>query len=140
MVRWNLFQGGANLANTRRLNEVASQAVQSEAEQRRLVVEQMRIDFNARQVASDRIPTLEDRVLAADLVVAAYRQQFQLGQRTLLDVLDVENELFQARVALVAGEFDYRVANYQMLSTIGTLGPALGVVAPEETMAANTAE
>ncbi|MCZ6523259.1 MAG: TolC family outer membrane protein [Alphaproteobacteria bacterium] len=140
VVRWNLFQGGANLANTRRLNEVASQAVQSEAEQRRLVVEQMRIDFNARQVASDRIPTLEDRVLAADQVVAAYRQQFQLGQRTLLDVLDVENELFQARVALVAGEFAYRVANYQMLSTIGTLGPALGVVEPEETMAANTAE
>ncbi len=140
VARWNLFRGGGDLARTRRLNEAASEAVQREAETRRLVVEQMRIDFNARQVASDRLPSLEDRVLAADQVVAAYRQQFQLGQRTLLDVLDVENELFQARVALVTGEFDFRVANYQMLATIGTLGPALGVVMPEETMAANIAE
>ncbi len=139
VVTWNLFKGGADLANTRSLNEIASVAVQNEAEKRRTVVKEMRTNFNKRQVAADRIPTLEDRVLAADQVVAAYRQQFQLGQRTLLDVLDVENELFQARVALVSGEFQFRVANYQMLATIGTLGPALGVVAPD-TMAANTAE
>ena len=92
----------------------------------------MRVDYNALQVAQDRLPTLEDRVLAADQVVVAYRQQFQLGQRTLLDVLDVENELFQARVALVQGEFDLRDANYRVLATMGTLGPTLGVVAAAE--------
>ena len=127
VLRWNLFSGGGDVARTRRLAELASRAIQLEAETRRLVEEEMRINFNARQVSLDRLPTLEDRVLAADQVVAAYRQQFQLGQRTLLDVLDVENELFQARVSLVAGEFDFRVANYQILATIGVLGPALGV-------------
>ena len=125
VLRWNLFRGGGDRARTRRLKELASRAIQLEAEIRRLVEEQMRLDFNARQVSIDRLPTLEDRVLAADQVVAAYRQQFQLGQRTLLDVLDVENELFQARVALVSGEFDFRVSNYQILSTIGILVPAL---------------
>ena len=125
VLRWNLFRGGGDRARTRRLKELASRAIQLEAEIRRLVEEQMRVDFNARQVALDRLPTLEDRVLAADQVVAAYRQQFQLGQRTLLDVLDVENELFQARVALVAGDFDFRVSNYQILATVGILVPAL---------------
>jgi len=136
VARWNLFRGGGDVAETRRQLEQASEAVQREAESRRLVVEQMRIDFNAHQVATDRLPSLEDRVLAADQVVAAYRQQFQLGQRTLLDVLDVENELFQARVALVEGEFALRVSVYQMLATIGVLGPSLGVVAPEAGMMA----
>lgn len=138
VARWNLFRGGGDVAETRRQLEQASEAVQREAESRRLVVEQMRIDFNAHEVATDRLPSLEDRVLAADQVVSAYRQQFQLGQRTLLDVLDVENELFQARVALVEGEFDLRVSTYQMLATIGVLGPSLGVVAPEGVMAQNT--
>ena len=132
VVRWNLFRGGADLARKRRLTELASQSVQLEAQTKRLTEEQMRVDFNALQVAQDRLPTLEDRVLAADQVVVAYRQQFQLGQRTLLDVLDVENELFQARVALVQGEFDLRDANYRVLATMGTLGPTLGVVAAAE--------
>ena len=127
VVRWNLFRGGGDKARTRRLMETASQAIHLEAETRRLIEEQIRIDFNRRQTSMDRLPTLEDRVLAADQVVAAYRQQFQLGQRTLLDVLDVDNELFQARVSLVTGEFDFRVSNYQILATIGVLGPSLGV-------------
>lgn len=134
VLRWNLFSGGGDIAATRRLAELATQEVHIEAEQRRLVEEQMRVDFNARQVAADKIPTLEDRVLAADQVVTAYRQQFQLGQRTLLDVLDVENELFVARVALVEGEYDFRVANYQILSTIGVLSPALGVLSADSEM------
>jgi adhesin transport system outer membrane protein len=132
VVRWNLFRGGADLARKRRLTELASQSVQLEAETKRLTEEQMRVDFNALQVSQDRLPTLEDRVLAADQVVVAYRQQFQLGQRTLLDVLDVENELFQARVALVQGEFDLRDANYRVLATMGALGPTLGAVAAAE--------
>jgi adhesin transport system outer membrane protein len=132
VLRWNLFRGGADLARKRRLAELASQSIQLEAEQKRLTEEQMRVDHNALQVAQDRLPTLEDRVLAADQVVVAYRQQFQLGQRTLLDVLDVENELFQARVALVQGEFDLREANYRVLATMGSLGPTLGVVAAAE--------
>lgn len=136
VARWNFLRGGGDLARKRRETEEASRAVQLEAETKRLVEEQARVDFNARQVALERLPTLEDRVLAADQVVAAYRQQFQLGQRTLLDVLDVENELFQARVSLVTGEFDLRVASYQILATMGTLGPTLGVVAAEEEMAA----
>ena len=131
VARWNFFNGGADIARTRTLNEVASQAIQLEAETRRLVEEQARIDFNAMTVADERIATLEDRVLAADQVVVAYRQQFQLGQRTLLDVLDVENELFQSRVALVNGEVELLVSKYQILSTLGALNSALGIVVPQ---------
>ncbi len=131
VARWNFFNGGADVAATRRLNEVASQAVQLEAETRRLVTEQARIDFNAMTVADERIATLEDRVLAADQVVGVYREQFKIGQRTLLDVLDVENELFQSRVALVNGEIELLVSKYQILSTLGSLNATLGIVVPQ---------
>ncbi len=131
VARWNLFSGGGHLARTRRLAELAGEAVQLEAETKRLISEQMRTDFNAYRVAVDRLPTLEDRVLAADQVVVAYRQQFQLGQRTLLDVLDTENELFEARVALVTGESDVLDGSYRVLSTIGVLGTTLGMPAEE---------
>ncbi|HPH13939.1 MAG TPA: TolC family protein, partial [Burkholderiaceae bacterium] len=55
----------------------------------------------------------------------AYRQQFDIGQRSLLDLLDTENELYQARRALSNAEFDLRLAKSRVLATSGTLLGAL---------------
>ena len=51
----------------------------------------------------------------------AYAQQFEIGQRDLLDVLDAENELFLARVGLVTAEYTERFAVYRLLAVTGDL-------------------
>ncbi|MCH8154008.1 MAG: NAD(P)-binding domain-containing protein [Proteobacteria bacterium] len=99
--------------------ERMGQTVHREAEVRRLLEEQMRVDFNELNVARDQLPALEGRVMATDNTLSGYREQFDLGLRSLLDVLDVQNELLTASNALVDGEFRYRGAHYQILSTAG---------------------
>ena len=64
----------------------------------------------------------------------AYRQQFEIGQRSLLDLLDTENELFQARRAKVNATMDLDTAHVRVHAGIGRLLPALGL-APLETTA-----
>ncbi|MGE8619294.1 MAG: TolC family protein, partial [Achromobacter spanius] len=50
---------------------------------------------------------------------------FQIGQRSLLDLLDTENELFESRRALTNGLYDLKLAQYRWLALSHTLLPAL---------------
>ena len=51
----------------------------------------------------------------------AHKQQFTLGRRTLLDLLDTENELFEARKSYVNAEQTALVAHYRIFNAMGTL-------------------
>lgn len=127
VMRFNLYRGGTDTARLRRAREFVSETMLSSRETNRLIEEQIRVDWNELETARSRLPQLESRVLAASQVVSAYRQQFELGQRTLLDVLDVENELFQSRVRLVEGEYEVLFAHYLILETLGTILDTYGI-------------
>lgn len=127
VLRYNLYRGGRDIARARRAVAVESRTLQRQAELARLVEEQVRVDHADMVTARDTVPLLRDRAAAAAQVVSAYRQQFELGRRSLLDVLDVENELFQARISVVNAEIQHRIAEYRVLATMGTLISALGV-------------
>lgn len=127
VMRFNLYRGGTDTARLRRAREFVSETMLRSRETNRLVEEQVRNDWNELETATTRLPQLESRVLSASQVVSAYQQQFELGQRTLLDVLDVQNELFQARVGLVEGEYDVLFAHYLIIHTLGELLDLYGI-------------
>lgn len=141
-LRYNLFSGGADRARTARAMSRASRTYLREAEIRRLIEEQIRTDFNELSVSRDQVPIVEARVMATSNVLDGYEEQFELGLRSLLDVLDLGNELFDTRVSLVEAEYRYKFAHYRLLTTTGTLLSTLGVSIPamipamEEEMAA----
>ena len=108
--------------------ELVIQTILQERETRRLVDEHARLYWSRLETAQGRLPNLEERVINAAQVVSAYRQQFELGQRTLLDVLDTENELFQSRSDLVEGEYDVHFAHWAILQTMGDALNVLGIV------------
>jgi adhesin transport system outer membrane protein len=67
--------------------------------------------------------------------VETYRQEFLIGQRDLLDLLDSENELFLSRSALVSAQYVSEFAVYRILAVMGALSDSLGVPDPEEAAA-----
>ena len=74
-----------------------------------------------------RLPQLEGYARASADVAEAYRMQFQLGQRSLLDVLNAENESFNARASAVAGRALVAFGELRLLASIGVLLETLGV-------------
>ena len=60
-------------------------------------------------------------------VVKAYNDQFDIGRRTLLDVLDSENESFQSNRAYASAQYDLKIAQLQTLYSTGQLLSALGI-------------
>jgi adhesin transport system outer membrane protein len=77
--------------------------------------------------ARDRLVFLEGHARATARVLSAYQSQFELGRRTLLDVLNAANELYQARSAQVSGNEAFRLSQYQLLAAMDMLIPALGL-------------
>ncbi len=130
VMDYNLYRGGGDRARQRRSVAKASEARQREAEIRRLVAEQTRIEYTALLTARENLPIAETRAKAAARVVSAYRQQFELGHRSLLDVLDVVHELFEANVGVVNTDAEMMRAYYRVLATSGSLLSVLKVTAP----------
>src|SRR3546814_13346185 len=82
------------------------------------------------EAARDSIEALEDARDFNRATLGAYEQQFEVAQRTLLDVLDAENELFTSEGQLITAQTNEQLASYRILAVGGTLMETLGVTAP----------
>lgn len=132
VLRYNLYRGGADLAATRSAKERVSEAKEALAQTQRAVDDDVRVSHNAWLTAKGRVERLKDYVAATVRVRMAYEQQYTIGERSLFDLLDSENEVFNAKVSLVAAEYAEVFGVYQTLAAAGQLVPTLGVTPPAE--------
>jgi adhesin transport system outer membrane protein len=131
-LKWNLFRGGFDY---HRLKETALQideATEISRNTTRQVENAVRLAYNAYATARDRIPSLDRYVKSSNSTRAAYAQQFAIGQRTLLDLLDAENEYFTARSTEATGRYIQLSAKYRVLNAMGQLLSTLEIKAPDQ--------
>jgi adhesin transport system outer membrane protein len=132
VMRYNLFRGGADVAQEREAFHRLNEARSSLARARRQAEEDARASFITLETARARTATLRDQVEANRRTRDAYADQFVVGQRTLLDLLDAENELFVSRVNLTTTEYQERFAIYRIVTVTGALLDTLGIDRPRE--------
>lgn len=131
-MRWNLFRGGIDTAARQ---EAVARAFQAKDERQRAFIdaeEEMRRSWFALEANSKGVAELTDATQFSLETRDAYRQQFEVGQRTLLDVLDSENELFVTRGQLVTAQINEMLSKYRILAVAGNLMATLGVAPPEQ--------
>jgi adhesin transport system outer membrane protein len=131
-LKWNLFRG---FFDKHRMSETAYQINEASEIARnthRQVENAVRLAYNAFATARERLPQLERYVKASDATRVAYNQQFAIGQRTLLDLLDSENEFYTARTTHLDGLFIEMSARYRILNAMGQLLTTLDVTPPEQ--------
>ena len=131
-VDYNLFNGFADEARVRRSETLVKQGQDAREIAIREVAEQVRLAWNQLNSAERRFATLERHVESTQRARDAYRQQFNIGERSLLDLLDSENELFEARRDLVAARADYATAIYGVMAGMGRLAGELQLTLPEQ--------
>ena len=136
-LRYNLFRGGADSAQIRQAEARVDRALADVAGLRNDLEREVRVAWEALQADRDQLTFLQIHAETSAEVVEAYRSQFKLGQRTLLDVLNAENELFNARSALVNGVYAVSADSYRLFAGTGRLLEVLGVALPAEARAAN---
>jgi adhesin transport system outer membrane protein len=131
-LRWNLVNGGADSARideTKFLSEVSDAEIELA---KREIESDVRLAWNALESTTARLTYLQQHVEASEATRDAYQQQFNVGLRTLLDLLDTENEVLTARVDYVNAYYDRLYACYWLSETTGKLLEALELEAPAE--------
>jgi adhesin transport system outer membrane protein len=126
MMRYNMYNGGHDVAQREERIEKVKGAV-AMLEKNRRDVERITIKAYAQmETARARLNPLNSHVEDATSTRDAYAQQFDLGQRTLLDLLDSEVELYNSKSALITGKYEVEAAAYAVLAHMGDLVPAAG--------------
>jgi TolC family type I secretion outer membrane protein len=116
-----LYESGATYATVRQRRQVNSQRMVQVEEQRRSIREGVVRAWEALNTARGTITARQAQVNAARIALDGVTQEAQVGSRTTLDVLDAEQELLDASVALVRAQRDEFVASYAMLQSMGRL-------------------
>jgi TolC family type I secretion outer membrane protein len=116
-----LYEAGRVYSSVRQAKQVASQRRLEVIQAGRAVRESVSTSWNNLSAAREIIRSAKEQVSAAELALDGVRQEYFVGSRTTLDVLDAETEVVNARIALVSAERDQVVAAYQILGSIGRL-------------------
>ncbi|AFJ03177.1 Type I secretion outer membrane protein, TolC [Methylophaga frappieri] len=141
-LQQNLYNGGADSARVAQFESLSEQQKQQVIRAQRQIEQDVRLAWNALQTAQERVPKLKQRLEAAEKTRTAYEDQFGIGQRTLLDLLDSENELLIAGADYTEAYYNQLFACYWLAESMGQLLDALELQHREEaiTVAGSTAE
>jgi len=120
-LKYNLFNGTGSLARLDKAHYELDNATELMKAYKRQVIKEVRSAYIQIQVAHARLPALESHVKMASKVLKASYKQFKLGQRSILDLLDQRNELFQAEIALLTEQTRKIYATYRLLASQGGL-------------------
>ena len=116
-----LYQQGATYARIRAAKQTVLQADQLLNQARRSALENATSAWESMDAARAQITSLEAQVEASQIALEGVQREAQVGSRTVLDVLNAEQELLNARVSLVTARRDLIVASYTVKSAIGEL-------------------
>lgn len=121
VMQYDIFGGGRRKAELQRTRSIVDQSRYDLED----AMSEARASFlnawNDLVIAEERLYQLEGYRDSMESVVSAYQRQFELGQRALINVLDVENELFSARSSVVEERYNRLQAAYRTLAVTGTL-------------------
>lgn len=120
-LRYALFNGGSDVARTKETSYLLQEANAVRDRTLQQIEQSTRLSWNALSAANARLPSLKDHAEFSALTRDAYMTQFGVGQRTLLDMLDSENEAYTAATNYLGGRLLTVLAHYRVLADMGKL-------------------
>jgi adhesin transport system outer membrane protein len=130
--RYNLFNGWRDEARKTETVHLINEAQEIKNHTHRQVVESIRLSWRAHEAAKKKTNYLNQRLQFAAKTASAYTKQWNIGQRSLLDVLDAEAERIDSARQLVTAEYEGLYSQYRILNGTGKLVPSLNLLWPTE--------
>lgn len=140
VVRWNLFRGGIDRANVQEQVRVADGERFGLRRAHREVEEQVRLAWDRQVQQRRRYARLRDQLASTERLIESYGEQFKVGDRSLLDLLDTQNTRFNTQVSVETAHSALEFAEYRVLASIGKLLVTLNIEATEKSDAYARAE
>nr|WP_217702097.1 TolC family outer membrane protein [Vibrio ostreicida] len=131
-MRYNLYNGGSDSDNIDSAAYQLNKAKDFRDRTFQSLEESLRLSWSALDLTLQQKEFLADHVDSASDTVVAYEKQYRIGKRTLLDLLNTENELFDARKDYLDAKYDEQYAKYRVMNATGNLLAVLRVDMPTD--------
>jgi adhesin transport system outer membrane protein len=129
-MRWKVFDGLANTANVREQKARADEVHARLFEMQRRAEEDTRSAWSRLTNQTRLVSELEVQSKVSDDLLLSYREQFNVGRRSLLDVLDAQNTRYNVQAQAETARLAKLYAQYRVLASANRLIEAMGVQMP----------
>lgn len=133
-ISFNILNGGWNKARLGQTTYEIYEAQEISENTKRQTIQSIRLSWQANKTATERVVFLDEYVKAAGLTSDAFTSQWNIGRRTMFDLLDQQAEHINARASLVNAKYDKLYSEYRILNGMSQLIPFLGLQLPEQSL------
>lgn len=134
-LTWNIFDGFIRTNRYKALSARHREALHRLDDRSREIVEGIEKAWAAYAIGTQRVRLFRSQVNASRKVVRAYKDEYELSKRSLLDLLDSENSLFSSQFQLISIQAVSFFSAYQVMASMGQLLASFNIQAPAETIA-----
>ena len=120
-MRYNLYNGGSDKAKIRQSRHQINEAIDVKNNAERQTLESVEFSWSAYEILGRQLTFFKQHVDSSTQTRDSYLKQFNIGQRSLLDLLDTENEVFSSKNSMIAAKYDYLIAQYRLFSGMGEM-------------------
>ena len=134
-LSYNIFNGFSDSSNLQKTRSKIHQEVETKNELRRQVLEGLNLSWAANEKLTVQLGHLEDYKRYSLKTLTLYAKEYDLGRRSLLDLLSAQNDFIGAKSQIINTEYDMLFAKYRILDAMGTL--VLALTSDTETIYSN---
>lgn len=131
-ISFNILNGGWNKARLGQTTYEIYEAQEISENTKRQTIQSIRLSWEANRTATERVAFLEEYVKSAGQTAEAFAAQWNIGRRTMFDLLDTQAEYINAKASLANAKYDKMYSEYRILSGMAQLIPFLGLQLPDQ--------
>ncbi|WP_207562407.1 TolC family outer membrane protein [Sulfurimonas aquatica] len=121
VLNYNIFRGGADDAITQKDLSTINQEVEIKRDLKRQVIEGLDLSWNAYEMIGLQLVDLREYREFSEKTLELYKEEYDLGRRSLLDLLSAQNDVINSRTQIIQAEYDQLFAKYRILDAMGVL-------------------
>jgi len=125
VLNYNIFRGGADIAGVQKQVSKINQEVELKRDLQRQVIEQLDLSWNAYEMIGKQLVDLKEYSKYSKATLELYKQEYDLGRRSLLDLLTSQNDYINSQAQIIKAEYDLLFAKYRILDAMGLLPLAI---------------
>jgi adhesin transport system outer membrane protein len=132
-LNWNLYRGGADKAALQKTRSNIHKEVEIQRDLKRQTIEGLELSWSAYEMIALQLKQLYEYSKHSEETLESYKSEYEMGRRTLLDLLAAQNDLVNSRSQIINAEFDRLFAQYRILDAMGALVNTIAGDTPEYT-------
>lgn len=129
-LSYRLFDGGERDDLLKSSKSLVHVAKQTKDKLSRSLVNDLQLSWTGYKVLESQLGAIRKNILFTSQALASYKEEFKLGYRILINILDAESELQSSRAVFESAKFDFLVAKFRILFSLGTIIQDLGLSIP----------